>query len=213
MTRTVQSVAAALVLAGAAATPTLLQEVQGKPKFAYLNSRTIVDQTPDRAKIAEQFDKEMAPIKARLQALADSDASIRRKYQEEQATLTGAARTAREKEITDKIRGWQLQADSLNQFASARGQELERPMTELLKQIIADIRQEDGYWMIIDVAGEGGLNIVAIDKNLEITDRVLSKYKAAAANLPKPAPARIPPGGGPVNGTTGVGRVIPPPKS
>jgi Skp family chaperone for outer membrane proteins len=213
MNRTIQTVAAAMLVAGAAATPALLQEVQSKPKFAYINSRIIVEQTPDRALIAQQFEKEMEPIKARLQQLADSDAAIRRKYQEEQAGLTPAVRAAREKEITDKLRTWQLQADSLNSFANARGQELERPMTELLKKIIADIRQEEGYWMILDVAGEGGLNIVAIDRNLEITDRVLAKYKTAAAALPKPAPLKIPPGGGPVNGTTGVGRIIPPPKS
>ena len=47
-------------------------------------------------------------------------------------------------------------------------------------EILDDIRQEDGYAMII--ANDPGQSvIVAADKNLDITDRVVSRLRAVAA--------------------------------
>ena len=211
MNRTFQTVAVAMLLAGAAATPVLLQqEAQTKPKFAYIDSRTFA-QTPERMAIAKQFETEMVPITARIKAMQDSDVAIIKKYNEDEPRLTPESKAARRKEIDDKRTIWRAKIDTLNTFADARGQELDRPTAELFKKILSDIRQEEGYWMILDVAGEGGLSIVAIDRNLDITDRVLSKYRVGAAALPKPAPIKIPPAAaGPVQGTTGVGRIPPP---
>jgi hypothetical protein len=80
-------------------------------------------------------------------------------------------------------------------------------MTALLEKVIADTRTEEGYWMILDISANQGF-IVALDKNMDITDRIMAKYKTALAAMPPAPPA--PASGGPVNSATGVGRVIPP---
>jgi Skp family chaperone for outer membrane proteins len=211
MTKTFRTIATGVAFAGVASLLVAAQAAQQQPKIAYINSNTIVERTPDRTAMMQQFEKEMAPVRARLQAISDSDSVMVAKYTKDEPTLSADAKASRQKEIIDKKNVWRVKADSLRRFADARLGELERPMTELLKKILNDIRQEEGYWFIMDMANanEGGISIVAIDRNMEITDRVLERYKTAAAALPKPAPLGTPPGG-PVNNQTGVGRVPPP---
>ena len=54
------------------------------------------------------------------------------------------------------------------------------PITDLVKKVLDDIRVEDGYAMILDNA-PGASIIVSADKNLDITDRVVSRLKATPA--------------------------------
>ena len=54
------------------------------------------------------------------------------------------------------------------------------PITDLVKKVLDDIRVEDGYAMILDNA-PGASVIVSADKNLDITDRVVSRLKATPA--------------------------------
>jgi outer membrane protein len=182
---------------------------QSTAKIAYLDSQKILDGTPGRTAIGAQLEKEMAPLNARMKAINDSNAAMLQKYQADAVSLSADAKATRQKEIGEKQRSWQQQVDSLNSIADSRRTELEGPMIELLKKIINEIRQEDGYWIVFDIAGQGGANIVAIDKNLDISERVLTRYKLAAVALPKPGAPGTPPAG-PVNSTTGVGRIIPP---
>jgi outer membrane protein len=205
----IASIAAVFAALSQLPSSALAQAAAALPKVGYINSQTIVQQAPGREAMVQQFQKEMAPLQARLQAMADSDAALLKKYTTDEPTLTPDARQARMKEITDKRTRWRTTADSLNQIASKRQEELERPMTDMIKKILSDIRAEDGLWFIFDVAPEaGGMSIVAIDKNLDLTQRVLDRYKAQAPTAATPAA----PTGGPVNSTTGVGRIIPPPQ-
>ena len=54
------------------------------------------------------------------------------------------------------------------------------PITDLVKKVLDDIRVEDGYAMILDNA-PGASVIVSADKNLDITDRVVSRLRATPA--------------------------------
>ena len=183
------------------------QNTQATPKIAYINSKDIMAQVPGRTALEEQIKKELAPLDTRLKAMNDSAADMIKKYAAAEPTLSAEAKASRQKEITDKQRAWQVQADSLQRLAIQRQQALEEPMTALLKKILNDIRNEEGYWVIFDMAdhGAGGLSIVAIDQNMNITQRVLDKYKAAAPAVKAGAPTTPPtPGRGPVNSTTGV---------
>jgi Skp family chaperone for outer membrane proteins len=183
------------------------QVAAGGYKIAFIDSRVIMDQAPGRAQLAEQFSKEMAPLEARLVAMADSDAAMIKKFTDDEPTMTPEQRASRSKEINDKRTAWRARSDSINGVANARREALEAPMRAILEKIISDTRAEEGYWMILDLAANPGF-IVALDKNMDITDRILSKYKTAVATMPPGAPS--PAAGGPVNSATGVGRVIPP---
>jgi outer membrane protein len=54
---------------------------------------------------------------------------------------------------------------------------------ESLQKVIEQVRAEEGYAMIFDVATQTSV-IVAADKSLDITEKVLAKVKAAGP--PKP---------------------------
>ena len=73
------------------------------------------------------------------------------------------------------------------------------PITDAVKKVIDDIRVEDGYAMIFDDA-PGAVRIVSADKNLDITDRVVSRLARHAGakrgagdrrRVRRPAPAGV----------------------
>ena len=74
-------------------------------------------------------------------------------------------------------------ARALAKFLFADPQALIRVDMENLQKVIEQVRAEDGYAMIFDVASQTSV-IVAADKSLDITQKVLARVKAAPA--PKP---------------------------
>ena len=66
------------------------------------------------------------------------------------------------------------------------------PITDQVKKVIDDIRIEEGYAIILDNAPGAG-NIVAADKNLDITDKIVSRLHATPASKIA-APAATKPG-------------------
>ena len=88
-----------------------------------------------------------------------------------------------------------------------RERELMRPLMERIKKTIDTIRAEEGYAMIFDAGSNAGV-VVAADKSLDITDRVLARLKTTPPVSAKPADK---PSGGPVSSPAGVSRPKTPP--
>jgi outer membrane protein len=65
----------------------------------------------------------------------------------------------------------------------ARQAELVKPIMQRVQTVIEAIRSEDGYSVILDVGAQSSV-VVAADKRLDLTDRVLARLKSQA-----PAPA------------------------
>jgi outer membrane protein len=82
------------------------------------------------------------------------------------------------------------------------------PITDQVKKVIDDIRVEEGYSIILDNAPGAG-NIVSADKNLDITDKIVSRLRATPA-VKVAAPATKP--GAPASpaGVTGRPPIKPP---
>jgi Skp family chaperone for outer membrane proteins len=73
----------------------------------------------------------------------------------------------------------------------ARQAQLVKPIMERVQNVIEAIRAEDGYSMILDV-GAGASVVVAADKRLDLTDRVLARLKAQGPPPPAPASGAVP---------------------
>ena len=73
----------------------------------------------------------------------------------------------------------QSKQQAFQQQYQAKQNELLAPITDLVKKVLDDIRREDGYAMILDNA-PGASVIVSADKNLDITDRVVSRLRATS---------------------------------
>lgn len=183
-----RAASAALFLSVAAAGSASAQGV----KLAYIRSSVLLEQAPGRAEAEAQFDKETAGYREQISKSQDSLQQAITAFQKVQASLSAATRDARTKDLQGReAKLQQLQAD-LQQKAQARQAELVQPILDRVKAAIEDVRVEGGYSFVFN--NDQGSPIVAADKNLDITDRVLAKLRAAGTRPATTAPAAAPAG-------------------
>ena len=163
-------------------------------KIAFIRSSVLLDQAPGREEAQNQFEKETAGYRDQIKRMSDSLDAMVAAFQKSQATMTASAREAKQKELQTKNAEFQRRSADLQQKAQQRQGELVQPILDRVKGAIEDVRVEGGYSYILN-ADEGSA-IVAMDKNLDVTDRVLAKLRAGgtAAKPATPAPAGVPSG-------------------
>jgi outer membrane protein len=141
--------------------------------------------------------------------MQDSINGLLSKYQKDEPTLTAAVKDSRQKAIQALETEFQAKQVQFQKQFDDRTKEVMAPITDQVKKVIDDIRVEDGYAIILDNAPGAG-NIVSADKNLDITDRVVSRLRATpAAKIAAPAATKP---GAPASpaGVTGRPPVKPP---
>lgn len=185
------------------------------PKIVYVNSQKIIAQAPGRADAEAQFQKEMDQYKAQLQKMGDTLQAQIADYRKNEATMTAAAKTAKEKDLGGKQQAYQQRVQELEQTAQQRETELVRPIMEQINKIIEQIRAENGYTFILDAGSQAGV-VVAADSTLDITDKVIQRLVAAGPVATKAAPMASPtstarPAGATAPKPTGVSRPKSPP--
>jgi outer membrane protein len=176
----------ALVLSPAVATPMF---AQGPQKIAYVDSKVILSRAPGRQAAEDQFNKEMEASRGQVQKMGDSLQTMIADYQKAQATLAANVREQREAAIRKKQEDYQSRAGALDQQMQQRQMELVKPIMDQIRKVLDEIRQEDGYAFILDAGSDAGV-IVAADRNLDITEKVITRLKpvpitAAAPGAPK----------------------------
>ncbi len=168
------SVAALLSMLAAAAP--LAAQGAAAPKFAYVDTRLILEQAPGRADIEAVLQKEVDAIQVEVKRMQDSLQAMMTKFDKDQATLTLAEKESCTKTLSQRQSEYQQRTQELQQKAQARQQELVQPLLDQVKLVLEDVRQELGYAMVFDISGQGA-SIVAADKNLNISDRVIAKLR------------------------------------
>jgi outer membrane protein len=172
-------------------------------KFAYVDTRQLLDKAPGRADADAQWKKEAQGMQEQVQRMQDSLQTMISAYQKVQATLTQAVRDQREKSIGDKEQEYQTRTQALDLQAQQRQAQLLQPIIDQIKVALEEVRKEDGLTMILDVGSQGN-PIVAVDKNLDITDKVLVKLRSM------PAPQVAAPAAKPATPTPAPGAAKPP---
>lgn len=181
---------------------------QAPLRVAYVNPQALFDNAPGRAEAQAAFTKETEGYRAELAKRSDALSQMVSDYQKAEARLTPADKERRQRAITakeDSLRGRQQQ---LEQQASQRQNELMAPIMESVRKVLEDIRVEDGYAIIFS-SEPGASPILAADKNLDITERVVARLRTVAATRPPATPAQKP-AGAPANAPSGVTRPKPP---
>ena len=174
-------------------------------KMAYVNTQAVLGSAPGRAEAEAVFEKEMTGLRAQVQKLSDSLNALQEAYAKEEVSLSPAAKETKLKTLREKQADYQERVQKLNDQASQKEAELMQPIMELVRRSLDEVRAEGGYAFIFDVSQ--GQFIVAADKNLDVTDRVLAKLRLAAPKAaPKAAaPAAKPPAtAGPAAAPAGV---------
>lgn len=194
--------AALLALAIGAAAPAAAAAQQGTVKLAFVNPAALFENAPGRAAAETAFKKETDTFRTQLQAMNDNLQAQVSAYQKVQATLTPAQRKTREDALRAQDDSLQSRQQQFQSRAQTRQNELMAPIMEQVRKVIEDIRVEDGYSMIL--SNEPGATVIlAADKNLDITDRVVARLRTVAAtSAPKTA--------APVSAPAGVTRPKPP---
>ena len=174
-------------------------------KIAIIDSRVLIEQAPGSDAAKKMLDGEISGLRTMATRWQDTLAAKKKKLTDEEAGLTAAARASRQKELDDLVDVYQKRVDSLQQVVQKRQLEVMQPVLDLVNKVVQDMRDTEGYALVWDI-GSGDAGVVAYDKNLNITDRVLAKVK----QQPEPKlPAPMKPGGAPASKAAGV---KPPPK-
>ena len=162
-------------------------------KVAYVQTSVLLEQAPGRAEAEAQFDRETGTFRDQIKRMSDSLNTMVADFQKTQATLAAAARETRAKGIQAKEQEYQRRTQELEQKAQGRQAELVQPILDKIKQAIEDVRVEGGYAMIFNA--DQGSPIVAVDKTLNVTDRVLTRLKGTTASAPRPSAGAPAPSG------------------
>src|SRR5688500_293149 len=155
-------------------------------KVAYVQTSVLLDQAPGRQEAEAQFDKETGTFRDQIKRMSDSLNAMVADFEKTQASLSATARDTRGKAIQAKEQEYQRRTRELEQKAQQRQGELVQPILDRVKAAIEDLRIEGGYSFVFNA--DQGSAIVAMDKNLDITDRVLAKMRSGTASAaPRPA--------------------------
>jgi outer membrane protein len=205
-----RSIIRSAVIAGSmlAITAGVAAAQQAAARIAYVNPQSLFDNAPGRAQAESTFKKETEGYRVELAKMSDALTQMVSDYQKAEARLTAADKERRQRTIAakeDSLRGRQQQ---LEQQASVRQNELMAPIMESVRKVLEDIRVEDGYAMILS-SEPGSSPILAADKNLDITERVVARLRTVAA-AKTPATQTKPATGAPANAPSGVSRPKPP---
>ena len=173
-------------------------------KIAYIQSSVLLDQAPGRASAESLFTRESIPVQAQIKRMSDSLQTMVAAFEKRASTLTAAQRDAQGKEIQGKEAAYQARARDLEAKQNQRQNELVAPILDRIKLAIEDVRVEGGYSFIFNGDGQGS-PLVAFDRNLNVTDRVLAKLRTSAT-------AAKPAAGAPAPAPSGVTRPVTPPR-
>ena len=159
-------------------------------KIAYIQSSILLEQAPGRAAAESLFTRESVPVQAQIKRMSDSLQAMVAAFEKRAPTLTAAQRDVQGKDIQGKEAGYQARARELEAKQNQRQNELVQPILDRIKLAIEDVRVEGGYSFIFNV--DQGSPIVAQDKNLNVTDRVMSKLRSGTTAAQRPAGATTP---------------------
>ena len=173
---------------GAAQAP---QGTAAPAKIAYINSAALLAQAPGRAEAEAQFDREVGVYRQQIQRMDDSLKTLVAAFDRDAAKMDSVAREARRNSIGQREAEYQSRARGLDSTMQVRQAQLVKPIMERVQAVIETIRTEDGYSMIFDVGAQTSV-VVAADKKLDLTDRVLARLKSQGIPAAAPTSGAVP---------------------
>jgi outer membrane protein len=149
-------------------------------KIAYVNTQALMEAAPGRDSATAILTREGNVFQAQLQKLQDSVNAMLSKYNKEEPTMTAAAKDKAQKSLQALETELQTKNQQFQQQYDQRKQEILAPITDMVKKVLDDLREEGNYAMIL-MNDPGQTPIVSADKNLDITDKAISRLRATKA--------------------------------
>jgi len=159
-----------------------LAQAQGAAcsKIGYVNPAALMESAPGRLAAESLLTKEGQSYQVQLQKLQDSLNKMLADYQKAEPTMSATVKETRQKTLQGFENELQQKNSQFQQQFDARNGEVMAPITDLVKKVLDDIREEGCYAMIL--MSEPGQSVVAsADKNLDVTDKAVSRLRATKA--------------------------------
>ncbi len=147
-------------------------------KIAFINSRSILQQTPGYAAAESTFNKEVKGFRDEVDKLRQQLDSAGRTLEQQSIALSATARQTKQRELQQLQQRFDQRASELQDKAQQRERELLQPIQARINGVIQGIRAEGNYQLILDADAPGN-NIVAADPTLDITSKVIERLKQA----------------------------------
>jgi outer membrane protein len=160
-------------------------------KIGYINSALLLQQAPGRAEAEAQFDREVGVYRQQIQRMDDSLKAMMTAFDRDAPKLDSTTRETRRTAIGQKEVEYQQRARGLDSTMQARQAQLVKPIMERVQAVIETIRAEDNFAMILDVGAQVSV-VVAADKRLDLTDRVLARLKSQGIPGAPPVSGAVP---------------------
>jgi outer membrane protein len=123
-------------------------------KIGYVDSRRLFQQAPGAQEAQTLINGEMARFDAQVQVLRDSLQALVADYQRKSVLLSPDEKQKQEAALVQKQQALQQRAGQIEQQASARQDELMKPVMDRVQKAIDDIRVAGNYGLILDVEEE-----------------------------------------------------------
>ena len=124
----------------------------------------------EMTRLEQQADSALAPLQRQLQEMAQE-------FQQQQSMMTAEQRQQRQQEMAQRQQQLQQQGAEWEQRAAAKQNEILGPALERINAVIDQLREENDYAFVLDVAAGG---VIAADPDLDITSEVLRRLQAQA---------------------------------
>lgn len=182
--------------------------LQAQGRIGYVDSRKILQEMPGRQQVEAKLRTDLEVLGAREKKMVDSLNVMMASFEKDSATLTAPDRTRRFAALQQYDAIYRDTLQALQAEAQQIQGEAMQPLFDLIKLALDDVRAADGLAMIFDIGGQSN-PIVAMDRNLDLSDKVIARIRTMPAQrpapVPQPAPAAARPNG-PVSAPAGVRR-------
>jgi outer membrane protein len=153
---------------------------QASMKIAYVNTSALMEAAPGRDSATAILQREGNVFEAQLAKLRDSVNARLTKFQKDESGMTPATKDKETKALQALEQDLQTKNTQFQQQYDQRKQEVLAPITDMVKKVLDDLREEGNYSLIL-MNDPGQTPIVSADKNLDITDKAISRLRATKA--------------------------------
>jgi outer membrane protein len=144
-----KSIKAALLLVVAVFAGNL---AKAQVKLGYVNISQLVQSMPDTKNIQDQVNAYSKQFIDQLTTMNNDFQAKAKDYEAHKATMTDAARTAKETELSDMQKRLQEYSNTSQQQVENRSNELAKPLFDRVRAAVALVAKEKGYTYVINTA-------------------------------------------------------------
>lgn len=130
----------------------MMGNVAHAQKIGYLNFSEIVTAMPEYKTVQTQMEAFQKPLVESIQKMNTELQTQAADYEGKKASMAAAARTAREKELTELNQRLQAANSDAQQKASAKSNELAKPIIDKARAAVTTVAKEKGYTYVIDTS-------------------------------------------------------------